>query len=206
LPIRLPAKLAALLPSCPIPQNFTSNIRLGALAFDCSLGDRGLCLGADSDGKFNHAPNNGAPLQSHNAPPGLGMKVDEWVYFVVSGEPQIVPVTTLPADLCRIIGASTPIVRLRHDYALKLQHKHGFQPDELPLLPIAIDLGRAISDQPRRLTFYFFERVISNRWYRATRSNAPATVMKCGLRHSTHKTRPKSRACVAAAPSLEMTN
>src|ERR1700756_3860712 len=96
------------------------------------------------------------------------MTVEEWVYFVATGKPLIVPVATLPAGLCRIIGASTPIVRLRHDYALKLQHKHRFRPEELPLLPIAIDLGRVISDQPRRLTFYFFDSVISNRWYQAT--------------------------------------
>jgi len=96
------------------------------------------------------------------------MTVNEWAYFVASGEPWIVPVATLPPDLCRIIGASTPIVRLRHDYALKLHHKHRFRVDEFPLLPIAIDLGRVISDQPRRLTFYFFAPVLSNRWYQAT--------------------------------------
>jgi hypothetical protein len=59
-------------------------------------------------------------------------------------------------------------VRLRHDYALKLHHKHGFRVDEFPLLPITVDCGRAISDETRCLTFFFFERVISNRWYQAT--------------------------------------
>jgi hypothetical protein len=60
------------------------------------------------------------------------------------------------------------MVRIGHDYALKLHRKHGFNIDEFPLLPITIDLGRVISDQPRRLTFYFFEPVISQRWYQAT--------------------------------------
>jgi hypothetical protein len=101
------------------------------------------------------------------------MTVEEWVYFVASGNPQIATVASLPPDLCRIIGASTPIIRLRHDYALKLHHKHGFRVDEFPLLPITIDLGRVISDQPRRLSFYFFERVISNRWYQATIKSTP---------------------------------
>lgn len=98
----------------------------------------------------------------------LVMTVDEWIYFVASGKPPVVTVATLPSDLCRFIGASTPLVRLRHDYALKLHQWHSFRLDELPLLPIAIDLGRVISDQPRRLTFFYFERVISNRWYQAT--------------------------------------
>jgi hypothetical protein len=35
-------------------------------------------------------------------------------------------------------------------------------------LPITVDCGRAISDEPRCLTFFFFKRVISNRWYQAT--------------------------------------
>jgi hypothetical protein len=100
------------------------------------------------------------------------MTLDEWVYFVASGKPWIVPVATLPHDLCRIIGASTPIVRLRHDYALKLHHKHRFRVDEFPLLPITIDLGRVISDETKCLTFFFFERVISNRWYQATIKSA----------------------------------
>lgn len=92
----------------------------------------------------------------------------DWLQFVAGGEPQVTVVAKLPPDLCRIIGASSNLVRLRHDYALKLHHKHGFTIDEFPLLPIAIDLRRVISDQPRRLTFYFFERVISNRWYQVT--------------------------------------
>jgi hypothetical protein len=83
------------------------------------------------------------------------MTVEEWLYFVGSGVPPAVPVATLSADLCRIIGSSSPTVRIRHDYALKLHRKHGFKIDEFPLLPITIDLGRVISDEPRRLTFYF---------------------------------------------------
>lgn len=92
----------------------------------------------------------------------------DWLQFVAGGRPHITVVARLPPDLCRIIGASSPAVRLRHDYALKLHRKHNFQIDEFPLLSIAIDLGRVISDQPRRLTFFYFERVISNRWYQAT--------------------------------------
>ena len=94
------------------------------------------------------------------------------VYFVASGEPGVVPVATLRPDPCRIIGASTPIVRLRHDYALKLRHKHGFRVDAFALLPITVDCGRAISDETKCLTFFFFERVISSRWYQATIKSA----------------------------------
>jgi hypothetical protein len=96
------------------------------------------------------------------------MTVDEWFQFIASGSPSEVIVGKLSADLCRVIGSDSSLVRIRHDYALKLHRKHNFPVEELPLLPIAIDLGRAISDQPRRLTFFFFERVISNRWYQAT--------------------------------------
>jgi hypothetical protein len=96
------------------------------------------------------------------------MTVDEWFQFIASGNPSKITVGKLPADLCRIIGSDSPFVRLRHDYALKLHRKHSFPVDELPLLPITIDLGRVISDEPRRLTFYFFERVLANRWYQAT--------------------------------------
>jgi hypothetical protein len=92
----------------------------------------------------------------------------DWLQFVARGEPQVAVVAKLPPDLCWHIGASNSLVRMRHDYALKLHHKHKFTIDEFPLLPIAIDLGRVISDQTRRLTFYYFERVISNRWYQAT--------------------------------------
>src|SRR5947208_643539 len=91
----------------------------------------------------------------------------DWLQFVAGGQPSVAAVAALPHDLCRIIGSDSPM-RLRHDYALKLHRKHRFQIDEFPLLPIAIDLGRVISDQPRRLTFFYFERVISNRWYQAT--------------------------------------
>jgi hypothetical protein len=96
------------------------------------------------------------------------MTVDDWFQFVAGGNPHRVTVGKLSPDLCRIIGADSPFVRLRHDYALKLHRKHRFPIEELPLLPMAIDLGRVISDQPRRLTFYFLERVLSNRWYQAT--------------------------------------
>jgi hypothetical protein len=92
----------------------------------------------------------------------------DWLQFVAFGEPPVIPVATLPSDLCRIIGSDTPLVRLRHDYALKFHRKHGFSIDEFPLLPIAIDLGRVISDKSFCLTFFYFERVISNHWYEAT--------------------------------------
>jgi hypothetical protein len=92
----------------------------------------------------------------------------DWLQFVAGGQPNTSVVAKLPEDLCRIIGASSPAIRLRHDYALKFHRKHGLEIDQFPLLPIAIDFGRVISDQPRRLTFFYFERVISNRWYQVT--------------------------------------
>jgi hypothetical protein len=92
----------------------------------------------------------------------------DWLQFVAGGQPSVATVATLPHDLCHIIGSDTPKVRLRHDYALKLHHKHSISIDEFPLLPIVLDLGRVISDKPLCLTFFYFERVISNRWYEAT--------------------------------------
>ncbi len=106
----------------------------------------------------------------------MAMTADEWLEFIATGSPPMVHAATLSADLCRIIGSTSPEVYIRHDYALKLTNKHGVGIDEFPILSIAIDLGRVISDQPRRLSFYFFQRAVFSRWFQVTiKSNREGT-------------------------------
>jgi hypothetical protein len=90
---------------------------------------------------------------------------EEWHRFLFACDPQIITVGELPHDLCKVIGAASPIIRMQHYYALKCQHKHGFGAYELMILPITIDLGRCICDRERSLTFFYFESVVFGQWF-----------------------------------------
>jgi hypothetical protein len=96
------------------------------------------------------------------------MTEEEWFKFVALGEPQIVSVARLPADLCRVIGCSSSLIRMRHDYALKSAQKHRLRAIHFPMLPIIIDVGRVICDRPRHLSFYMYETVVFGGWLAAT--------------------------------------
>lgn len=96
------------------------------------------------------------------------MTEEEWFRFVALGEPDTISVTRLPDDLCRRIGASTSLVRMRHDYALKCAQKHRLRAAHFPMLPVILEVGRVISDRPRHLSFYFYENVVFGGWMAAT--------------------------------------
>ena len=72
------------------------------------------------------------------------MTEEEWFNFVSGGDPDIVPITAL----CRRIGASTSLVWMRHDYALKSAIKHRLRAAHFPMLPIIIECGRVVCDKP----------------------------------------------------------
>jgi hypothetical protein len=91
------------------------------------------------------------------------MTEEEWFNFVAGGNPPVVSY-----ELCKRIGASNTLVRMRHDYALKCAHGHRLRPAHFPMLPIVIDLGFAISDRDRHLSFYFYESVVFGGWMTAT--------------------------------------
>jgi hypothetical protein len=46
------------------------------------------------------------------------------------------------------LGASTSLVRMRHDYALKSAIKHRLRTAHFPMLPIIIECGRVVCDKP----------------------------------------------------------
>ena len=96
------------------------------------------------------------------------MTEEEWFNFVGSGEPPIISVARLPVELCKQIGASTTLIRMRHEYALKCAQGHRLRAAHFPMLPIVIDLGFAISDRERHLSFYFHEDVVFGGWMTAT--------------------------------------
>jgi hypothetical protein len=77
--------------------------------------------------------------------------------FLFACDRQIITVGELSPDLCKAIGASSPIIRMEHYYGLKCQHKHGIGAYELMMLPITIDLGRCMrpsaNDLQRPLSF-----------------------------------------------------
>ena len=104
------------------------------------------------------------------------MTEEEWYRFVGGGEPDVISVTRLPSDLCRVIGCSSNLIRMRHDYALKCAQKHSLQPIHFPMLPIVIDVGWAISDRSRHLSFYWYENTVFGGWMSATiKSNEAGT-------------------------------
>jgi len=73
---------------------------------------------------------------------------EEWLHFVTTGLPKKLRVTRIPDELCRIVGANTNLVRIRHDYTLKVAFKHELDPHRFPMMQNAIDFGRAIQDRP----------------------------------------------------------
>jgi hypothetical protein len=100
------------------------------------------------------------------------MTEEEWFHFIGSGAPRIVSVARLPPELYLKLGASNGLVKLRHDYALKIAHKHGFRPVHFPMLPIVIDCGRVLCDRPNHMSFFFYENVVFGGWLQATIKSA----------------------------------
>lgn len=96
------------------------------------------------------------------------MTEEDWLKFIGSGEPEVISVTRLPAELCNTIGCSSSLVRMTHDYALKCAYKHKLKSYHFPMLPILIECGRVISDRPKHLSFYFYENVVFGSWFTAT--------------------------------------
>jgi len=104
------------------------------------------------------------------------MTEEEWFRFVAYGDPSHVSVGRLPETLCKRIGASTTLIRMRHDYALKSAQKHRLRAAHFPMLPIIIECGRVISDRERHLSFYWYENVVFGGWLAATiKCNEPGT-------------------------------
>jgi hypothetical protein len=116
------------------------------------------------------------------------MTEEEWHRFLWGGDPQIVTVCELPNNLCRAIGAVSPIIRMHHAYALKACHKHGFDAYEFLSLPLTIDLGRCIRDREGHLTFFYFESVVFGRWFHASlkRNKDGTEIWVTTFHHSRH--------------------
>lgn len=93
-----------------------------------------------------------------------------WISFVHSGVPPVTAIATLEDSLRRAISTSAAIIRIRHDYALKICHKHKLSIDEFMMLPRSINLGRAVLDDnnPERIKHLsFFYRETGRDWYHA---------------------------------------
>jgi hypothetical protein len=89
----------------------------------------------------------------------------EWVEFLATGVPQSVSVTRIPAALSHALGCSSQLVQMHHAYAVKAHIKHGIDAYRLPMVGVAIDLGRAVLDLRGHLQFFYFEEVIFGKWF-----------------------------------------
>ncbi len=93
------------------------------------------------------------------------MTEEEWHRFIWGRDPQIVTVCELNRDLCKALGAASPIVRMEHYYAMKAAHKHNLDTPHFPMIPLAIELGRCVLERPRCLTFFLFDEWIFGKWF-----------------------------------------
>ncbi len=100
------------------------------------------------------------------------MTEDEWVKFCVSGEPKLASVGRLDHDLCKRLRTSNDLVRMRHDYALKLMHKHKFSPDYFGMLEFTMLYGRVVSDRKWHLTFFHYDDIVFGSWLQLTIKSA----------------------------------
>lgn len=96
------------------------------------------------------------------------MTENEWVDFALRGYPWLASVGRLDPELCRLLGCSTNLVRIRHDYALKLLHKHRYQPHTLPLMEHCLQFGRVVADKKWHLSFFHYDEVVIGGWHQLT--------------------------------------
>ncbi|WP_298371157.1 hypothetical protein [uncultured Bradyrhizobium sp.] len=117
------------------------------------------------------------------------MTEEEWIDFLVYAMPQAVSITRIPADLSHALGCSTGLVQMHHSYAVKAHTKHGIDPYRLPMVGIAIDVGRAVLDRRGHLQFFHFDEVVFGKWFHVVvKPNAPLTELWIS---SIHITKPK---------------
>lgn len=70
-----------------------------------------------------------------------------------------------------MIGASTNLVRIRHDYALKLTQKHKLDPRHVVLIPTLLEAGRAVLTKPLHITFFLRDPLLG--WMHLTIKTIP---------------------------------
>jgi hypothetical protein len=76
---------------------------------------------------------------------GGAVTEEEFMHFLASGTPSVASLGRLHQDLCRAIGSTTDLVRIRHEYALKLTQKHKLDPRHVVLIPTLLEAGRAVT-------------------------------------------------------------
>ena len=97
------------------------------------------------------------------------MKEEEWARFLHGEQPHTRRACCrLDRDLVRALRASTDIVKIERNYALKSAHKHGLHYSHFPMAAIAIEFGVAIADRPNHLTFVYDDRAVFGTWFMAT--------------------------------------
>jgi hypothetical protein len=94
------------------------------------------------------------------------MTEEEWFSFITTGKPPIISVTRLASELCQTIKATTNLVQIRHDYALKTLSHHNVLPHHFRHLTWGIERGRAISDRQKHLTFFWLDSYAG--WFHIT--------------------------------------
>ena len=70
-----------------------------------------------------------------------------------------------------MIGASTNLVRIRHDYALKLTQKHKLDPRHVVLIPTLLEAGRAVLTKPLHIAFFLRDPLLG--WMHLTIKTIP---------------------------------
>jgi hypothetical protein len=93
---------------------------------------------------------------------------EDWALFIASGSPLAMGIARLPTGLCRALGASTNLVRVRHDYTLKMTQKHKLEPRHFPMLPVVLERGRVIANKQHHLTFFHNDHAGFGSWFQVT--------------------------------------
>lgn len=65
----------------------------------------------------------------------------------------------IPGQFARQIGVLTSELRIRRDYALKLQRDHGLRYEQFQLIQPAIDEGYVLLDDKNQLVFLYVHNV-----------------------------------------------
>jgi len=98
------------------------------------------------------------------------MHVRDWKYFLEHGSRKPIGIAQVSAEMASLLGASSNVVYLHHDYARKSVQKHRLSADHFPMIFETVDYGTAITDRDGRITFLHYA---DGHWFQVTVKCAP---------------------------------
>lgn len=100
------------------------------------------------------------------------MHVRDWERFYRVGHGSAITIAQLSQEMADHLGASSRAVTVHHDVLRKAVEKHSLTPAHFPMIFETVDLGRALADRDKHVTFFYFEEYVFGRWFQVT--------VKCG--------------------------